>query len=64
MNAPDLNGQAHSLEESGLIKIEGCWGAWMAQSVKHLALDFGPGHDLRVVKLSPALGPVLKMDPA
>ena len=24
-------------------------GAWVAQSVKHLTLDFGLGHDLRVV---------------
>ena len=27
----------------------------MTQSVKHQTLDFGAGHDLRVVRLSPAL---------
>ena len=32
------------------------WGAWVAQSVKHLTLDFGSGHDLRVVRFSPELG--------
>ena len=30
-----------------------CVGAWVAQSVEHLALDFGPGHDLTVTS-SPA----------
>jgi len=25
------------------------WGVWVAQSVKHLTLGFGSGHDLRVV---------------
>ena len=33
----------------------------MAQSVKHLTLDFGSGHDLRVVKLSPELGSALSI---
>ena len=28
----------------------------MAQLVKHLTLDFGSGHDLRVVRLSSVLG--------
>ena len=31
----------------------------MAQLVKHLTLDFGSGHDLRVVQWSPMLGSVL-----
>lgn len=31
----------------------------MAQSVKHLALDFGSGHDLRVVGSSPVTGSTL-----
>ena len=35
----------------------------MAQSVKHLTLDFGSGHDLRVVKLSPELGSALSVEP-
>lgn len=29
----------------------------MAHSVGHLTLDFGRGHDLRVLVWSPALGP-------
>ena len=28
-------------------------GGWVAQSVKSLTLDFGLGHDLRVVRLGP-----------
>ena len=32
----------------------GC--AWVAQSVEHLILDFGSGHDVRVVRLRPVLG--------
>ena len=39
-------------------------GAWAAQSVEHLTLDFGSGHDLRVVRLSPVLGSALGMEPA
>ena len=30
-----------------------CRDAWAAQSIKHLVLDFGSGHDLSVVRLSP-----------
>ena len=30
--------------------------AWVAQSVECQSLDFGSGHDLRVVGSSPALG--------
>ena len=33
-----------------------CVGAWVAQSVEHLTLDFISGHDLRVMRLSPMLG--------
>ena len=40
------------------------WGAWVAQSVKHLTLDLSSGHDLRVVRSSPGLGSVLSMEPA
>ena len=29
------------------------WGAWVAQSGKRLTLDFGSGHDLRVMRSSP-----------
>ena len=40
------------------------WGAWVAQSVKRPTLDFGSGHGLTVVRLSPVLGSVLGMKPA
>ena len=33
----------------------------VAQSTKHLTLDFGSGHDLRVVRSSPLLGFVLSV---
>ena len=29
------------------------WGTWVAQSVKHLTLDFGSGHDLTVHEFEP-----------
>ena len=29
-------------------KVAGIWGAWVAQSVKPLTLDFCSGHDLTV----------------
>ena len=35
----------------------------MAQSVKHLSLDFSSGHDLSVLRRSPALGSALAMEP-
>ena len=35
-------------------------GAWMAQSVECQAPDFGPGHDPRVMGLSPASGSALR----
>ena len=40
-------------------------GAWVAQSVKHLTVDFGSGHDLKVwfMSSSPASGSIL-MEPA
>ena len=33
-----------------------CWGAWVSQSVKHLTLDFGSGHDLMVREFEPRIG--------
>ena len=36
--------------------MQTCGGAWVAQSVERLTLDFSSGHDLRVVGSSPALG--------
>ena len=35
-----------------LILKEKSWGNWVAQSVEHPTLDFGSGHDLRVLRLS------------
>ena len=31
-------------------------GAWRAQSLKHLTLDFGSGHDLTVRGMDPRVG--------
>ena len=42
--------------DSGRLIPRGTWGA---QSVKHLTLDFGSGHDLMVVRLRTALGSTL-----
>ena len=36
----------------------------MAQSVEELALDFGSGQDLTVVRSSPVSGSVLRVEPA
>ena len=33
--------------------IEKDWGAWVAQLVKRLTLDFGSGHDLAVHEIEP-----------
>ena len=40
-------------------------GAWVAQSVKILTLDFGSGHDLMVCELEPRIGLcTFSMEPA
>ena len=36
----------------------------VAQSVAHLTLDFGSGHDSRVAGLSPMSGSALSMEPS
>ena len=36
----------------------------VAQSVESLTLDFGSGHNVRVMRLSPVLGSALNMEPA
>ena len=41
------------------LKLPSLGGTCVAQSVKHLTLDFSSGHDLRIVRLSPASGSVL-----
>ena len=38
--------------------------AWVAQWVKRPTLDFGSGHDPTVVRLSPAWGSELGVEPA
>lgn len=40
------------------------WGSWVAQSIEHRTLDFGPGHDLRGVTRSPASGFALSKESA
>ena len=40
------------------------WGAWVAQLIKHLTLDFSSCHDLKVMRWSPALGSVLSREQA
>ena len=48
-----------SINQSILKKENLKMGTWVAQLVKHLTLDFSLDHDLRVVKLNPALGSAL-----
>ena len=45
----------------GILSIKGCAerGAWVAQWVKRLTLDFSSGHDLTVVRLNLMLDSVL-----
>ena len=35
--------------------MERCWGAWVAQSVKRLTLDFSSGYDLTVCEIEPSI---------
>ena len=46
------------------IKLPLIGGAWVAQWVMYLTLDFGSGHDLKVMKLSPELGSPLSRESA
>jgi len=39
------------------------WGAWVAQSVKHLTLDLSSGLDLWVMSSNPVLGSTLGVEP-
>ena len=45
-------------------KVIVLWRALVAQLVKGWTFDFGSGHDLTVVRSSPALGSLLSMEPA
>ena len=33
-----------------VLKNTNCGGTWVAESVEHLTLDFGSGHDLTVMR--------------
>ena len=46
------------------IKTTYCRGTWVAQSVEQSTIDFGPGHNHRVVGLSPMSSSVLSMESA
>lgn len=48
----------------GVLKKSNFRGVSMAQLVKHPILDFGSGHDLRVVRLRPASGSSLGVESA
>ena len=48
---------------SNLIKNK-LWGAWMAQSVERLMLDFSSGHNPRIMGSSPISGSALSVEPA
>ena len=45
-------------------EVQKTGAAWVAQMVKHLTLDFGSGHELRVPGLSPTLGSMLSRESA
>ena len=47
-----------------LLEIVSSQSTWVAQWVEHPSLDFSSGHGPRVVRLSPAPGSVLSMEPA
>ena len=40
------------------------WGAWVAQSIEHLTLDFSSGHVLTAMRSSPVSGSVLSVKSA
>ena len=52
--------------EAGAGKVGGRSGAcaWVVQSVKCPTLDFGSGHDLTVMGLSPMSSSALSVEPA
>ena len=39
-----------------------CWGAWVAQLVKHPTLNLSSGHDPRDVGLSPTSGSEMSVE--
>ena len=46
-----------------MIEDQRSGGVWVAQSVKHLTLDFSPGLDLTILSSSSVLGSALDMKP-
>ena len=46
------------------LNVQRPWGVRASQSVKCLTLDFGLGHDLRVMRWSTTSGTILGMEPA
>ena len=48
---------------AGRLKSSDSGGAWVAQSLKHLPLDFGSGHDLTVRELEPCVSVEPAWDP-
>ena len=48
--------EVHAAEGFVAIKTFVTWGAWVARWVKHLALDLGSGHDLKVCEIKPCIG--------
>jgi len=59
--SPTIDTHTLSLKKK---KKEGRGCTWVAQLVKCPTLDFGSGHDLRVVRSSPMSGSTLGMEPA
>ena len=58
----DLTKSQDDILVSLLIKSSNKWDPWVAQSVECLTPDFGSGHDLGVMGLSPMLGSVFSME--
>ena len=46
------------------LKISNSLGTWVPQSVECLIIDFGSGHDPKVMRLNPVLGSTLSVEPA
>ena len=53
-----------TLKIISLSKVMPCRSTWVAQLIECLTLDFGSGHDPRVIRSSPASGSVLSVEPA
>ena len=49
-------GKSEVHEPQKSLKMSTCRGAWVAQSVKRLTLDFGSSHDQMVHGLNPRVG--------